>query len=130
MSTSKKKQQPPPSLLARARQATRERLGRQADDVWGVVLLVVSAVIVLSFFEQAGPVGRAIDASLGFAFGFWAYLVPLGLIVIGGALIIGKPRSDYGKLATGVITTFLGTLALFHLMTGTEPLYENVERVR
>ncbi len=128
--TKKTKKQPPPSMLARARTAIRERLGRQADDVWGVVLLVLSAVIVLSFFDQAGPVGGAIDTALQFAFGFWAYVVPIGLVAIGVALIVGKPRSDYGRLATGIITTFLGTLALFHLMTGTEPLYENIERVQ
>ena len=33
----------------------RNRLGRQTDDVWGIVLIVVSLLMMLSFFGLAGP---------------------------------------------------------------------------
>ena len=116
--------------LARLRDLIRTRLGRQSDDVWGVVLIVVAIVIGLAFARQAGPLGSGATSILFLLFGIWAYLVPLALAGIGLALILGKPRGDYGRVTTGVIIVFVGTLSLFHLMTGAVSLAENIDLVR
>ena len=58
--------------LRTAKERIRERLGRQTDDVWGVVLVVISGLIVLSFFDLSGPVGAAAGDSLRFLFGVGA----------------------------------------------------------
>ena len=108
----------------------RARLGRQTDDVWGLVLIVIAVLLALAFFEQAGPIGRWTVSTLLLMFGAWSYVVPLAVAGIGMALIIGKPRDDYGRLAIGVVLTFVGTLAMFHLMTGTVSLAESVDMVK
>ncbi len=108
----------------------RARLGRQTDDVWGLILIVIAVLLGLAFFGQAGPVGRWTISALLMMFGVWSYLVPAAVAGIGMALIIGKPRDDYGRMAIGVFLTFVGTLAMFHLMTGAISLAASLDMVR
>jgi S-DNA-T family DNA segregation ATPase FtsK/SpoIIIE len=115
--------------LGRLRHLIRRRLGRQSDDIWGVVLIVAAVVVTLAFFRQAGPVGSGIVSLLRLLFGMWAYLVPIAAAGIGLLLVLGKPRGDYGRVTTGVVLVFVGTLALFHLLTGTVSLAESVRLV-
>jgi len=117
-------------LLASLREWARRLLGRQADDVWGVVLIVAAILFVLGFMDQAGPVGRGLETAAGFLFGVWRYLVPVALAGIGWALIAGKPREGAGRLVVGVMTTYIGTVALFHLLTGRVSLAEDLELVQ
>ncbi len=105
-------------MLAAARDSVRNTLGRQTDDVWGMVLLVLAVLVTLAFFELAGPVGDGFDSGSRFLFGVWRYALPVALAGVGLALIIGKPREGARRLVLGGITTFVGTLALFHLLTG------------
>jgi S-DNA-T family DNA segregation ATPase FtsK/SpoIIIE len=107
----------------------RSRLGRQTDDVWGLLLIVVAILLTLAFVGLAGPVGRWGINTLTFVFGLWAYFVPVVLVVIGLAMVGSMPRADYGRLAVGLVTLFFGSMALFHLMTGTVSLADNVDRV-
>ncbi len=102
----------------------RHRLGRQADDVWGALLCVIAVLIVLSFAGQAGPVGRAIVAALGFLFGLWAYLIPVFVGGIGVALIVGRPRKDHARTAWGLGIAFVASQSLFHLLTGPVSFYQ------
>ena len=67
-------------------------MGRQTDDVWGIVLIVLGILVVLSFFDLAGPVGGGTSKVLHFLFGTWAALVPLVLVIIGAALLGPMPR--------------------------------------
>jgi S-DNA-T family DNA segregation ATPase FtsK/SpoIIIE len=107
----------------------RERLGRQTDDVWGIVLLVLASLLALSLFGLAGPVGRYTTTGLSFLFGTWVWFVPIVLCVIGIAIVGTMPRADYGRLSLGLVTIFIGSLALFHLMTGTLSLSQSMDRV-
>ena len=56
--------------------------------------------------------------------------MPFALLGIGLALIIGKPRDGARHLVMGGIATFIGTLALFHLLTGAVSLRPNIELVQ
>ena len=107
----------------------RTRLGRQTDDVWGVALIVVSLLLSLAFFDLAGPVGRWAVTGLRFLFGMWAYLLPAVLIVIGIAMVGTMPKADYARLTIGLATVFVGSMALFHLMTGAVQLHDNLDIV-
>lgn len=115
--------------LKRMKARLRDRLGRHTDDVWGVLLLIVAAIVALSFFGLAGPLGRWTATGLQFVFGVWAYLIPPTLAIVGFAMIGTMPRTDYGRLTVGLAVLFIGSLALFHLMTGTVSLAESVDRV-
>jgi S-DNA-T family DNA segregation ATPase FtsK/SpoIIIE len=63
-------------------------------------------------------------------FGVWGYVVGGAFVVLGVALILSSPRNDYGRIAGGFAITFLGSLALFHLMTGAVSLAESVDAVK
>jgi DNA segregation ATPase FtsK/SpoIIIE, S-DNA-T family len=108
----------------------RERLGRQTDDVWGLILIVAALLVVLSFVDLAGPIGDGVSGALTFLFGTWAFGVPLVLGLIGVALVGLFPRLETGRVVTGVVVVFVGTLAMFHLLTGSIALAGNVEQVR
>ena len=107
----------------------RTRLGRHTDDVWGVALIIVAAVLMLSFFGLAGPVGSWLATGIRFVFGLWAFFVPAVFAVIGFAMISTMPRADYGRITIGLTVLFVSSMALFHLLTGTVSLAESVDLV-
>jgi DNA segregation ATPase FtsK/SpoIIIE, S-DNA-T family len=115
--------------LATVRNYLRERLGGQADDVWGLVLIVVATLVTLSFFGQAGPVGRWIDVGLGWMFGVWSYAIPPILVGVGLVLALGRRSDGTGRLVLGATAAFVGSLAMFHLLTGAVSLAANVDLV-
>lgn len=108
----------------------RNTLGRQTDDVWGVILLVLSILVTLAFFELAGPVGVGFESGSRFLFGIWRFAVPVALAGIGLALVVGKPRDGARKLVVGGVATFVGTMALFHLLTGAIALRPSIDLVQ
>jgi S-DNA-T family DNA segregation ATPase FtsK/SpoIIIE len=118
------------ATLASWRQAITRRFGRQSDDLWGLALIVAGAVIALGYIDLAGPVGRATVGVLEVLFGLWGYIVPAALIGLGATLVARPPLPEHARLALGIALTFFGTLAMFHLMTGTLSLSGNVELVR
>jgi DNA segregation ATPase FtsK/SpoIIIE, S-DNA-T family len=125
-----KSQTTQPSRLLVVRQFLRDRLGRQADDVWGLVLVVAAIILTLGFIGQAGPVGRFLDGGLTLLFGVWAFALPVVLVAVGLTLALGRRSDGAGRLIGGSIAIFVGSLALFHLLTGAQALFENIEQVR
>src|SRR5690606_19012066 len=65
-----------------------------------------------------------------FLFGIWRFAVPVALAGIGLTLIVGKPRDGARRLVLGGIATFVGTLALFHLLTGAVAFRSSLEVVQ
>ncbi len=116
--------------LAAFRDSVRSTLGRQTDDVWGLVLVVLSILVTLAFVGRAGPIGDGMESGSVFLFGVWRFALPVALAGVGIALIIGKPREGARRVVVGGITTFVGTLALFHLLTGAIALRPSIELVQ
>lgn len=126
----KKKSSTPTGVLARARMAVRDRFERQADDIWGLVMLVVGLILLLGFFSFSGPLGDAVVTGLRFLFGVWSILVPIAILLVGLTLIIGQVKDgDHARLPLGLGFLFFGSLGLFHLLSGTEPLAAGVDVV-
>jgi S-DNA-T family DNA segregation ATPase FtsK/SpoIIIE len=98
--------------------------------VWGLLLVVVAVLLVLAFIGQAGPAGRMIDSGLTLLFGVWAYATPAMLAAVGLTLALGRRTDGPGRLLLGSTAVFIGSLALFHLLTGAEALFDNLEQVR
>ncbi len=124
-----KRKQKKPSLMKRSTQALRvvpsrvgDHLGDHRADVWGVTLIVVGALVFLSFFELSGPVGSSSSAVIRFLFGMWAFVVPLGLMFVGLVMIGLVSKEHSARMISGFAFLFLGSLALFHLMTGNVPI--------
>jgi S-DNA-T family DNA segregation ATPase FtsK/SpoIIIE len=92
--------------------------------------VVFSILVILAFFGLAGPVGEGFEQGSRFLFGIWRFAVPLVLATIGIALIVGRPGDGARRIVIGGVTTFIGTLALFHLLTGAVSLRPNIELVQ
>jgi S-DNA-T family DNA segregation ATPase FtsK/SpoIIIE len=90
--------------------------------VWGIVLIAVGVLVFLSFFELAGPFGTGSSTIARLAFGVWAFVVPLALGITGLALIGVVGGGDNPKTIIGTVVLFIGSLSLFHLLTGNLPL--------
>jgi S-DNA-T family DNA segregation ATPase FtsK/SpoIIIE len=116
--------------LAGLRDRARSSLGRQTDDVWGMVLIVIAVLFTLAFVGMAGPGGDAGESGTRLLFGIWRFALPLAFAGIGLGLIIGKPRDGAKRIVIGGITTFIGTLALFHLLTGAVAIRPDFELVQ
>ena len=132
-STTKKKSKAKPprrSMLAAMRERMRSGFGRQADDVWGIVLIVLGVIVALAYFGLAGPVGSVVVAASELLFGVWGYAISPVLVVLGGLLVAARPRTDYGRIAAGFVITFLSSLGMFHLMTGAISLADSVDLVK
>lgn len=129
-STRKRTKRTVSDRFAAFRERLRHHLGRQTDDVWGMVLVVLAVLLSLAFIGQAGPAGRWTLAGLTLLFGLWSYAVPVALAALGVMLIMDGRRSPSGRIATGMVLAFVGTLALFHLMTGSVSLSASLEMVK
>ena len=133
VSTAKKKSTRKSTIrqkLVAVRSSVRGTLGRQTDDVWGMILVVLAVLVLLAFVDLAGPVGRGMAGASLFLFGVWRFALPVALAGIGIALIVGKPKDGARRLVAGGVVTFVGSLALFHLMTGAVALAPNIELVK
>jgi S-DNA-T family DNA segregation ATPase FtsK/SpoIIIE len=51
------------------------------------------------------------------------------MIGIGAGLIIGRPRQGPGRIVSGAVTSFVGSLSMFHLLTGGVALVPNLALV-
>ncbi|OFW63332.1 MAG: hypothetical protein A2135_07825 [Actinobacteria bacterium RBG_16_67_15] len=98
--------------------------------MWGVSLLVGGILVGLAFFGLAGPMGDGLTRALQLLFGVWGYVTAGLLVVLGSILLVTRRRDDYGRMVAGFIVTFLSTLAMFHLMTGTVSLAGSLDQVR
>jgi len=134
VSAAKKKKTAPKSTirqkLVAVRGSVRNTLGRQTDDVWGLILVVLAVLVLLAFVDLAGPVGEGMAKGSLFLFGVWRFALPAALAGVGVAMIVGKPRDGAKRLVAGGIVTFIGSLALFHLMTGAVALAPNLDLVK
>ena len=133
VSTAKKKTAPRSTIrqkLVAVRGSVRNTLGRQTDDVWGLILVVLAILVLLAFVDLAGPVGEGMATGSRFLFGVWRFALPVALAGIGVAMIVGKPKDGARRLVAGGIVTFIGSLALFHLMTGAVALAPNLDLVK
>jgi S-DNA-T family DNA segregation ATPase FtsK/SpoIIIE len=132
VSTAKKKTAPKSSIrqkLVAVRSSVRNTLGRQTDDIWGLILVVLAILVLLAFVDLAGPVGEGMAGGSRVLFGVWRFALPVALAGIGVAMILGKPRDGAKRLIAGGVITFIGSLALFHLMTGAVALAPSIELV-
>ena len=107
----------------------RYRAGPQTPDLIGLVLVGAGLLVALAFFESSGPLGLwALDGVRSLV-GLGAYVVPALLLVLGGALLLGR-HNEYQRLVLGAFLGFMGALSLFHLISGNTPLAGDIERVR
>jgi S-DNA-T family DNA segregation ATPase FtsK/SpoIIIE len=76
-------------------------LGRQADDVWGLVFVLVGLLCALGIYSRlAGPAGRIFDHGMSDAVGWARVLLPPALVVLGLVFIReAHPRRQMARPA-------------------------------
>ena len=108
-----------PSAATRLRDALARSLGRQADDVWGVALLVAGLLAALGIYaDLAGPAGSVLGDATGRVLGVARFLVPLALAGVGFSLVRGRPRAEPSRAVIGSTLALVACAGLGHLLGG------------
>ncbi len=108
-----------PSLWAQLRTTLATHLGRQSDDVWGLLLILAGVLAGLGIYaDLTGPFGRFLEDGTGAVFGWARLLVPLTLVGIGAVLVRGAPRTEPGRIVIGCVFLVLSLCGLLHLLLG------------
>jgi S-DNA-T family DNA segregation ATPase FtsK/SpoIIIE len=104
----------------RVRESLATHLGRQSDDVWGVLLLAFGVVAALGIYaDLTGPVGRFVRDLTGLVFGWGRLALPIAVAGVGFALLQGRPRQEPARVVIGTSFLVVSTSGLLHLFHGT-----------
>jgi S-DNA-T family DNA segregation ATPase FtsK/SpoIIIE len=122
----------PPSLWSRLRTTLATYLGRQSDDVWGLLLILAGVLAALGIYaDLTGPVGRLVRDASGALVGWGRLLVPLVLAGVGGVLVrAAGVRSEPGRVLIGSAFLVVGACGLLHLALGAPPWGADLDEVR
>ncbi len=94
----------------------REHLGRQADDVWGLVLVVLGLLTALGiFFNRTGVFGRAVRLVTTALLGRGSIGVPLAFLAVGWVLIRGRSHEEPVPVAIGSAFLIVSGAGLLHV---------------
>ncbi len=81
-----------------------------------ILLVIFSLVIVLSFFDQAGPLGYMLnDTVLAFLFGNMRYLSPVILLTVAALLLKDLEYEYRATHITGAVLFFITTAGFLHM---------------
>jgi S-DNA-T family DNA segregation ATPase FtsK/SpoIIIE len=111
-------------VTAPRRAAARDETAREPDEVWGWLLIVVGVLAVLAIhFNLLGPAGIGVRRVGAAGLGWGLDVLPLGLVVAGGTLVVGRARRGavgalLALVALAVAAAGLGDLAGGHPGTG------------
>jgi len=83
--------------------------------IFGIILIIFSLIALLSFINEAGPVGEGIKMGLKRLFGWLGYLAPFGLIALGGYLIWPQRLTMERMRVIGLAIAIIGLLGLLHI---------------
>lgn len=96
-----------------------------SEGVMAIILIILSAIITLGFFEKAGVVGTILDEYvLGFLFGVLKYVIPFVLLFKAWHLIRekGEQHSSLGKTVGGILL-FLAIAGMVHMQYDTYDMW-------
>lgn len=79
-----------------------------------VVLFTLAAIVLLSLFDLAGPLGQEVDRALRLGFGGLRYLVPIVLIGFGYLLLVPKTMPLSASTYVGLALLTLSGTSLMH----------------
>ena len=74
---------------------------RHARDLWILLLIVIGAFALLAEGGALGPVGRVISKGLAIALGVGRFALPIMLLGLGVALVVGRIDVDRNRVTWG-----------------------------
>ncbi len=122
--------EPRESIFSLLYERLRFGIGRQAHHLIGLGLALAGVVVALAFFRAAGPLGQHMLDGLRLLLGIWVYLSPVVLLGLGGTLLLGRAADGHRRILFGVLVWLVGSVGLFHLMTGNPALAGGTEGVK
>ena len=122
-------QKKPAKKASRSSQAAAEASvwQRHARDLWIVAVLVIGAFVALAEVGALGPVGRAIARGLSLLFGVGRFALPVMLLGLGGALVVGRIEVDRPRLTWGITLGLVSLCGLGHLAGGHPRLHDTTK---
>ena len=113
----------PVKKTARDRASSAPRLWeRHARDLMIVLLVVIGFFVILAEAGSLGPAGRAISKGLAIAFGIGRFALPVMLLGLGVALIVGRIEVDRARVSWGIALATISICGLGYLAGGRHPL--------
>ena len=92
---------------------------RIGSDILGVVLIAVGVLLaVYVYSEQASTLGSFFHTGLLTAFGFFAYVIPPALFVLGILSIAGSKHEPIAGSKAVIIISLVLLIALTHIVSG------------
>ncbi|HVE47930.1 MAG TPA: DNA translocase FtsK 4TM domain-containing protein [Acidimicrobiales bacterium] len=108
-----------PNKPLRLRTTLAAHLGRQADDVWGLVLIVVGLLAGLGIYaDLTGPAGGALQAGAGAVMGLARFLLPVALCGVGMVLVQGRSKAEPARAVIGFLLLIVAGAGALHLIDG------------
>ena len=103
----------------------------RANDVTGLVLIVVALISLLALFgDRAGIAGRLLESVMSVSFGVFRYLVPIGLLLCAYVIFRDKRSERTWRVAFGAVLTALAFSGMAHLMGDAEGIRTTLDDLR
>ncbi|MFM8389280.1 MAG: DNA translocase FtsK 4TM domain-containing protein, partial [Actinomycetota bacterium] len=111
--------------------AVKAAVGGRENEFRGIAVVVAGVLAALGvYLNVAGPVGDAIDTSLGWVLGLGRFLLPPALIGV-GVVVVRRNESEHRlRLAVGSVVIVLATLGLLHLARGEGRMTASVDALK
>lgn len=111
--------------------AVKAAVGGRENEFRGIAIVVAGVLAALGVYLQiAGPVGDAIDTSLGWVLGLGRFLLPPALVAL-GVVVVRRSESEHRlRLAVGSVVIVLALLGLLHLARGEGRVTASVDALK
>lgn len=86
-----------------------------AQEIAGIVIIIVAIISGLSLSGKFGPIGDAINVFIRPIFGHGVYLLPVILGIIGTKLVFNKRFKFTQTTIVGLVMLFISFLSILHL---------------
>ncbi|MBW3659192.1 MAG: DNA translocase FtsK [Actinobacteria bacterium] len=108
-----------PGVATRVLKSAAGHIGDQSDDVLGLGLVLLGILSGLGMYAgAAGPFGDFLEAIFRGVLGVYGYIVPVLLVYFGVLVVVDKPRPEIGRIAVGLVLTFVAVIGGWHLIAG------------
>jgi S-DNA-T family DNA segregation ATPase FtsK/SpoIIIE len=108
------------SAFSNLKYALTDHLGRQSDDVWGLILFLAGLLSGLSIYVNAmGVAGQHLHDATGLALGWGEYLLPAVLCMFGAVLMRDRLDNEPGRIGFGLVLLLFSVTGFGHLFGGT-----------